>query len=133
MNKSRKDLIDLCKENGIKVYAGKKKEEIVKLLTEEKKPKEKKPKEKNPKEKKPKEKKPKEKTITQSHIELFKNLGNYNDENCQFNRFVDFYDSLGVDIQKLIDAIFNEWEEENRQSGYFNSLLNGHKEKLNAY
>ena len=71
-----------------------------------------------------------EQKVIFNHIEL---KDKYNDENCQFNRFVDFYDSLGVDIQKLIDAIFNEWEEENRQSGYFNSLLNGHKEKLNAY
>jgi hypothetical protein len=104
MNKSRKDLIDLCKENGIKGYTGKKKEEIVKLLTEEnnpeekktkeKKTKEKKTKEKNPKEKKPKEKKTKEKTITQTHIELFKVLGNYNDEICQ-TRFVNVSEFTG--------------------------------------
>ena len=47
----------------------------------------------------------------------------YKDENCPYNLFLKFQKSLGIDIDELIDDKFEKWVIENKENGYFNSLL----------
>jgi hypothetical protein len=54
----------------------------------------------------------------------------HNDENSPYALFIKLHKNLGIDIDELMDKKFDNWVEESKENGYFDSLLNNLKNIL---
>jgi hypothetical protein len=48
----------------------------------------------------------------------------YRDDNCPHKKFIQFYSSIGIDVNEVSDTEFENWEKAQKENGYFDNLLN---------